>query len=328
MSTAATQTSIGYFGKIPARGDFVKAGSNVPLLALLDEWLAQSMDLLSADPRWKIMYDAAMPFHFAFIGPRRNRAIGGHIIASRDQAQRRFPFLMMSTMEINEPEKFVPHSPMIMSRLWNRLETLAGSVLSASDPTGALQAISSNGIDLELRATAYDAAFADFLEIQTVGALDDMLAQTGFRGSVRKLLLALGLLLQPVMVSNTARLEKSLVLPLPHDPMYRYLVAAFWLYLITPFLLRADFEIAIFITRLNENPSMVIGFSGASARTLQAIIDPQIGRQHHILFEDMEWVDAQTDSDYGVKKLSSYLAQPHLSLKSAYDSFREVFIGA
>jgi len=305
MSSTITPTSIGYFGKIPARGDFVKAASNIPLLTLLDEWLAQSMDLLAADPRWKITYDAAMPLHFAFIGPRRNRAIGGHIVASRDQAQRRFPFLMMSTMEINEPAEFVPRSPMMLSRLWNRLETLASGVLSASDPASALHAISSTAIDLELGATAYDAAFTDFLEIQTVGALDSMLAETGFNGSTRKLLLALGLLLQPVMASNSTRLEKSLVLPLPRDLMYRYLVAAFWLHLLTPFLLRADFEMAIFITQLNEKPSIVIGFSGASARTLQAILDPQIGMQHHIRFEDMDWVDAQTDSDYGLKKLSS-----------------------
>jgi type VI secretion system protein ImpM len=328
MSATITPASIGYFGKIPTRGDFVKAGGNTHLLALLDEWLAQSMDLLSADPRWKIMYDATQPFHFAFIGPRRNGAIGGHIIASRDQAQRRFPFLMMSTMEISAPEQFVHRSPLILSRLWHRLETLATSVLAAPDPTSALQAIPSKAVDLELEASAYDAAFSDFLEIQTVGALDAMLAQTGYAGSVRKLLLALGLLLQPVMSSNATRLEKSLVLPLPQDPMYRYLVAAFWLHLVTPFLQRADFEMAIFLTQLIEKPSMVIGFSGASARTLQAIIDPQIAMQHHILFEELEWVDEQADSDYGVKKLSSYLAQPHLSLKSAHDLFREVFIGA
>lgn len=328
MSTVVTPASIGFFGKIPARGDFIKAGSNIPLLTLLDDWLAQSMDLLAADPRWKITYDATMPLHFAFIGPRRNRAIGGHIVASRDQAQRRFPFLMMSTIEVSEPEEFVPSCPLILSRLWNRLETLVCGILSAADPTNSLQAISSTVVDLGLGATAYDASFTDFLEIQTVGRLEAMIHQTGYKGSIRKLLLALGLLLQPVMASNTTRLEKSLVLPLPLDPLYQYLVAAFWLHLITPFLLRADFEMAIFITRLNDKPSMVIGFSGASARTLQAIIDPQIGIQHHIAFEELEWVDAQIDSDYGIKKLSSYLAQPNLSLKSASDSFREVFIGA
>ena len=99
-------------------------------------------------------------------------------------------------------------------------------------------------------AAAYEAAFNDFLDLQTIGELDALLAPTGFTGPVRQVLLALGLLLQPVMASSSSRLEKSLLLPLPSDPMYRNLVAAFWMHLITPFLARADFELALFITRL------------------------------------------------------------------------------
>ena len=71
-----------------------------------------------------------------------------------------------------------------------------------------------------------------------------------------------------------------------------------------------------------------MGFGGASAHTLQALLDPQIGAEHHIAFEDAEWVEDQLDTDYGVRKLSTYLSQSNLSLKSAHDSFREAFVGA
>lgn len=328
MNATVTQARIGYFGKVPARGDFIKATDNVALITLLDNWLAQSMDLLSGDPRWKIIYDGVKPLHFAFIGPRSKRAIAGHLVASSDQAQRRFPFLAMSAMDIDDPAEFVKRCPMVLSRLWNRLETLTGAVVTATDPTAALQNLVSTSIDLELNTTGYDAAFADFLDMQTIGALDAMLTQSGFKGTVRQLLIALGLLLQPVMASSSSRLEKSLVLPMPSDPMYRYLVATFWMHLITPFLRRADFELALFFTNIQSRPSMVLGFSGASARTLHALIDPQIGAEHHIAFEDADWIEDQLDDDYGVKKLSTYLSQPNLSLKSAHDSFREAFIGA
>ncbi len=328
MSRAPSQTSVAYFGKIPRRGDFIKASENASLVSILDDWLAQSMELLTTDPRWKIIYDAVTPLHFCFIGPRRKHAIAGHLVASSDQAQRRFPFLMMSMLEIETPSEFVARSPMALSRLWNRLESLTGGILDAEEPSGPLNSASGTKIDLELGTSAYDAVLTDFLEFQTVGGLDAMLAQSGFHGSVRQIVLALGLLLQPVMASSSSRLEKSLILPLPSDPMYRYLVATFWMQLITPFLMRADFELATFLTQIQDKPSMVIGFSGASPRTLQAIMDPHIGLEHHIRFEDAQWVEAQADADYGIKKLSAYLAQPHLSLKSARDSFREVFIGA
>ncbi len=323
----ATPTSIGYFGKIPTRGDFVKASDNQALIKILDDWLAQAMDLLSADPRWKITYDAVAPLHFALIGPRRRRAIAGHITASSDQSNRRFPFLMMSTMEVDDPAGFVPNSPLVLSRLWNRLEALTAGVLSAADPSAPLQAAAASVIELELQSAAYEAAFADFLEFQTVGALDALLAQAGFKGSVRQVLLALGLLLQPVMASGSSRLEKSLVLPLPSDPMYRNLVGAFWMHLITPFLARADFELSLFVTRIDDKPSLVLGFSGASPHTLQALMDRQAGREHHIAFDELAWVEDQVDTDYAIKKVSAYLAQPNLSLKSAHDSLRAAFIG-
>ncbi|MET3119210.1 type VI secretion system protein ImpM [Undibacterium sp. GrIS 1.8] len=327
MSNTTTQTKVGYFGKIPSRGDFIKAADNIPLIDVLDDWLAQTMTLLSADPRWKIGYDEAKPLDFAFIGPRKKRAIAGHIIASSDMAQRRFPFLTMSAMEIEDPAEFVSSSPVILSRLWNRLTAQGISIVTAPDPVIPLQNLSSTRVDLELRSNAYEAAFSDFLEMQTLGALDNMLQLSGFKGNVRQLLLALGLLLQPVMTSNTTRLEKSLVLPLPKDAMYRYMVAAFWMHIITPFLLRADFELALFFAQLQKHPAMILGFSGASARTLHAILDPQIGEEHHIAFDDTQWVEDQVNADFGLKKFSSYLVQPDLSLKSALDSFRSTFIG-
>ena len=74
MSSAVTPTKVGYFGKLPSRGDFVKAADNSALIGLLDDWLAQSMELLSVDPRWKIIYDAVPPLHFVFMGPRSKRA--------------------------------------------------------------------------------------------------------------------------------------------------------------------------------------------------------------------------------------------------------------
>ena len=327
MNRAPTPTAVGYFGKIPSRGDFVKGSDNPALIKVLDDWLAQAMDLMSADARWKLNYDAVAPLHFAFIGPRRRHAIAGHIVASSDQSSRRFPFLMMSTMEIAEPAAFVPDAPLVLNRLWNRLESLSNNVINAADATAPLQAAASHVIDLDLRSTAYDAAFQDFLDMNTIGSIDALLQQSDFTGSVRQVLLALGFLLQPVMASSSSRLEKSLLLPLPNDPMYRNLVAAFWMHLITPFLARADFELALFITRIGGKAVLVLGFSGASAETLSAIMDPVAAAGRHITFDELDWVEEQVNDDYAIKKLSTYLSQPSLSLKSALESLRAAFIG-
>lgn len=327
MSRGATTANIGYFGKVPGRGDFVKGGDSPALIKVLDDWLAQAMELMSADARWKLNYDAVAPLHFAFVGPRRRHAIAGHIVASSDQSARRFPFLMTSSVEVAEPAAFVATAPLVFNRLWTRLAALSSSVVGAGDPAAPLQLAASEVIELDLRGAAYRASFDDFLELQTVGGLDALLSQTGFQGSARQLLLALGMLLQPVLASSSSRLDKTLLLPLPQDPMYRNLVAAFWMHLITPFLARADFELALFMTRLADRPVLLVGFSGASPHTLHGIMDPQAAQEQMIAFEQLDWVEQQAASDYSVKKLSTYLSQPSLSLKSALDSVSAAFIG-
>jgi len=327
MNRAVTPVHVGYFGKLPTRGDFVRASASPALLKVLDDWLSEAMDLMSANARWKLAYDAAAPLHFAFVGPRRRHAIGGHIVASSDESSRRYPFLMACAMEIAEPAAFLPNTPLVFSRLWNRLETLTAGVRNAGDPAAPLQAASSQPIELDLRTAAYEPAFDDFLEVQTLGAVDALLGHAGFGVSTRQVLLALGMLLQPVLTSGSGRLDKSLVLPLPEDAVHRNLMAAFWMHVIAPFLARADFELALFLTRLDAKPALVVGFSGASALTLRTLIDPQADLDHLIAFSDLEWVEDQVDGDYAVRKLSAYLAQGSLSLKSALDSVGAAFIG-
>ena len=327
MSSACTPVPVGYFGKIPGRGDFVKACDDPALAARLDDWLARAMDLMMTDPRWKAGYDAVAPLHVAFFGPRRGRAIAGHLVASSDQSGRRFPFVMMGAFDVAEPGAFVGAAPLMLGRLWHRLAALSQRLVTAADADAPLRAAADEVIELDLRAAVHAAAFADFVELQTVGTLQALLAQAGHAGSVRRSLLALGLLLQPVLASSIGRLEKSLVLPLPADPMARNLVGAYWMHAIAPFLARADFELALFVTRVEARPCIVLGFGGASAHTLHAIMDPRAGAQLHITFDDLDWVEDQVGADYAVNKVSARLMRSDLSLKCALDALGAAFLG-
>lgn len=330
MKRPAQLVRIGYFGKIPAHSDFIKAADNIALVALLDQWLAEAMNLLTADPRWKRHYDALRPLHFAFVGTRSKRAIAGRIAASLDQSRRRFPFLTMSTLEIDDPSRFVARSPLVLANLWHRLDALCAPVLAGPDPNPcpdpALRELAACLVEIDPNAARHDDDFFAFLDANTLHSLQAMLAPAGFRGPVRQLIIALGLLLQPVREEGAVRPEKSLVLPLPRLPCQRALVAGFWLDLIAPFLQDADFELALFQTELGDRPSMVVGFCGAAPHTLQALIDPAVGATQQIAFEQMEWVDQHIAADHGVQRLSACLEQAQLTLRSARLLFHETFL--
>lgn len=328
--------SIVYFGKIPSRGDFVRSANQAALTQTLDRWLAQGIELMAADPRWKEIYDQAAPVNFAFLGVKSRAVLAGHLIASADSSGRRFPFIAAATFDVSGPANhagaplaFMARSPMVLTRLWTRFEQFARQAVGATDTSGALGALNQAQVEMEAGPQAYEASFRDFLELQTIGALESMLRQAGHNANLRRTLLALGLLLQPVPASGSSALEKGLCLPLPADPLYLPYVATLWISLVSRFLTRGDFEVVLFLPSLRRStpPMLQIGFSGGSPAILQAALDPHIGSTVFLNMNDAGWVESQIDQDYGVKKFSSHLEQPQLSLSQAATTFGEVFLG-
>jgi type VI secretion system protein ImpM len=298
MTRAPASTRIGYFGKIPARSDFVKVADDQPVVGMLDDWLAQVMTRLPRDPRWKLYYDASPPVSFAFVGPGRRHAVAGHLVASHDQSGRRFPFLMMRTVDVSEPAAFVSRCPLAFGPLWEFLGTMAPRVLESEDPAPQLQAIAEAMVGLG----EHEAQLDEFLGAFTVSSLSEALEL-----EANRLILGLGLLLQPVMHSRPA---------------------AFWLELVTPFIRRTAFDLVLFLTTVAEQAVLVIGFGGAAAETLHGIVDPLAGREQQVQLADNAWIDEQLGIDIDVRALASYLEQPMLPLRLARELFLKTFIGA
>jgi len=311
---------IGYFGKIPAHSDFIKLTDDLSVVGMLDEWITQVMTRLASDPRWKLHYDAMAPASFAFVGPGRRHAVAGHLVASHDRSGRRFPFLMMRTVDVADPAGFVVRCPLAFGPLWDYLAGMAPRVVGSGDPSAWLHAIAE--APAEPGDLAPDSAPGAPGIVSTVGELT---AQTGL--AANRMILGLGLLLQPVMRSRPASLDKSLVLPLPRDGGLQHAAASFWLELVTPFVRHSGFDLVLFLTRVRERPALVVGFGGAAVGTLHALIDPLVAADQQVDLADDAWIDEQIGVDIDVRALASYLEQPALSLRLARELFLKTFIG-
>ena len=320
--------AIGYFGKLPSRGDFVRSPDNHQLMLLLDRWAGHGLELLSQDVDWKRLYDTASPLHFAFLGSRSGMLIAGHLMPSGDASQRRFPFLSASHLQVAPSLDFIARSPLAFSRLWTVLARTAREVVAAEEASLALRQLGDTRFPLSTAAGAYDAPYFDFLDMQVLDTLQDTLVQSGHaRLSLKWTLPALGLLLQPALTGAAMPIDKGLSLPLPRDPLYRPLVAAFWLDLVSGFLARADFELALLVNESGE-PRLTLGFNGADGNLLHGAFDDRVARERLIAVDDAEWVEDQLSGDYALNKLASYLDRGDLSLRSARQVFRETFLGA
>ena len=327
--TRELRLPVGCFGKLPGRGDFVGGEESHQLMHVLDRWSGHALELMTRNPAWRELYDQAPPLHFAFLGSGNRVAVAGHFLPSRDASGRRFPFLLACRMEVARPLGFIGRSPLALSRPWSLMAALGRE--AAQDAAPALRRIAATRIAIDPGARAWDAAFNDFLELQDVAALEALLeGPGGSRPCLRQVLPALGLLLQPVAAAGGG-VDKGLSLPLPVDPLYRPLVAAFWLDLVSGFLARADFELVLLQpaddTSGARRPRLLLGFNGADARTLQAALDPAAAAGHFIAIDDAAWVDGQLSADYALHGLASHLDHGDLALGTARAAFNRSFLG-
>jgi type VI secretion system protein ImpM len=327
LSLQGDVISIGYFGKISTRDDFVKAADDALLINVMDEWLTNAMEKLSVDPRWKIIYDEMPPIYFVVAATKMSRAVAGYLVSSKDQVERRFPFVSFGQLNVQKPDSFLPYSPIVLANFWSRLDSQTSLAIESEDSAEALRQLCSEDVVVDLSAASYHELFADFTKNHTVGDLNGLMADHEFFGSARQLILALGLLLHPVMASGVSRLDKNLILPLPDDSQNYIMVASLWMQIVTPFLFKSDFEVAILLTKINQIQVMVIGFDGASTSTLFSVMTPKVKNESNIWFDDASWVEDSIKDDYRLQQLSSYLDQSNLQLSTALAHFKETFLG-
>ena len=133
MNQAVACADLMYFGKLPCRGDFIRSSQHASLLDTLDRWQSQSMERLSQDPRWKLIYDAAPAMQFAVLGNKSSVGLAGTWLASQDASGRRFPFILSAAFDLPDPQGFVSISPIALNRLWAKLDQNTRLAYGASD---------------------------------------------------------------------------------------------------------------------------------------------------------------------------------------------------
>ncbi len=327
MATVPDTGRIIYFGKVPSRGDFVKSRSGSRVLDMLDAWVTQGLERLSADPGWKVQYDNAPPTDFAFLATSKPLLLVGQLKPSADASQRRFPFIAAVASSSDSPLRMVARSPLCLANTWQIIHRMVAAVLAADDPMDSLEAMSGPHVSPADGLPAAERVFADFLANTSIAQVEDELRQSGHTVSLRRKVLSLGLLLSPLLAAG-AHPDKGLCLPLPARPDMAAKVGALWMELISAFLSRREFELGLFIQPQKARPVLALAFNGANAAALCAMFDSQEANGYLIDMCAADWVEDYVKNDYAITKLSSYLEMPGLSIRQAIDTFKEAFLGA
>lgn len=329
MATILTQQPEQYyFGKFPARGDFVRSTIGGPLINVFDQWISRALDMLAPDPRWKLDYDASAPMRFTFVGTANRTVVAGVLTPSMDSSSRRFPFVLATRFEVNQPIDFAALAPLRLADYWQSAESVGLHARQAVSDSDFLNSIDSVPVGLQADADADERQFGGFMQAHSIAQLDAEVGavQPGF--SLRNSVLALGLLLQPVLTHGGANLNKGLLLPLPAHAATAAYTATYWLSLISGFLERHEFELSIIVTHRRQQPVLLIGFAGANPEALVALINASSEQADYLIdLGNASWVHDYVEGDAGLRKLAAYADNPQLSLTQLHITFNEVFLG-
>lgn len=320
-----------YFGKLRSRGDFVRSAAHPALIHSLDRWLSSGIELMAEDAHWKPIYDQADGSHFAMISPLRHTAVVGHLLPSADLSGRRFPFLTGVAVEAATGPDLLALGPLIFQSTWMRLAEAAERAVHIDEEgiPAELAAMAQTQLPLLCPAVDVRQNYDHFLARTTLATLARDISGQDAVVDVRQMLLAIGLLLQPVMASSSQPIEKGLCLPLPQDEALRFAVATFWMDLIAQFLSRSRYDLTLFLPRgINHPPCLLVSFSAGAANVLHGIFDSRVTGNIFITLHQSPWVEDYVENDYALKKLSSYLLTPDMALAQVLSSFQEAFLGS
>lgn len=321
MSDSVTQAEQFYFGKCPARGDFIRSHGHASMLNVLDKWVAQALEAQAVQTDWQHHYDQMPSLDFVFCSTRMHIALAGTLSSSRDTSFRRFPLITGIRMQVAKPSNFMGQAPVFLQSLWQSTKLLNTETIQTSDATIAMQCLSqplSVGVGGGLEYQTY-------LMYQTVGSFGQELAQAKHQGGLVQGMIALGLLLQPVISQGAANLNKALILPLPMGN-HSTKAATFWLSLITGFIQPHAIELSALIYHRNEQPILLIGFQGADSTTLAGLMRGDLHGDHWVDVFDAAWINAYLENDAGLARLEQVFDDEQMPLLDMIKIFKEVFL--
>jgi type VI secretion system protein ImpM len=321
MNETVNQAEPFYFGKCPARGDFIRSTGHASMLHILDQWVAQALEAQASYPDWQSKYDQMPPLDFVFCSTRMPLALAGTLSTSRDISQRRFPLITGIRMQPAKPNTFMGQAPILLQSLWQSTRSLNAETIHTHDPVIAMQCLSQPlmvGVSGHLEYQTY-------LMYQTVGSFNHDLKAAKHDGQFIQGLIALGLLLQPVISQGAQNLNKALILPLPLGS-HSAKAATFWLSLISGFIQNHSIEVSTLIYHRHEKPILLIGFQGADSTTLAGLMQDDLSGDHWVHVFDAAWIDSYLENDAGLARLEQVLDDDDIPLLDLIKMFKDVFL--
>lgn len=320
-----------YFGKLPARGDFIRARLHISETNNIDQWVSQALtasqavtegsvtnDLLVQEALW-----AEISFlNFSHIDTVAKQIITGVLIPSEDSSHRQYPLIGFVLVHTDTPKRWMNYLPVKSLQLWEDIYSALYTAKAQTDSLQATEYLNSYSLISDKNASTH---YYDFINKKT---LQDIAALMGIsKIQLVQQLIATGLLFLPTFSKGFNSLNKSICWTLTNDKASAIYMATFWHDLISGFYQPHQLYLNTYLYKNAENYQLLMSFVEPNGHVLSQLA-------HHtttypddwVIIAHSDWTQGYIEDDIGLTRLNKMLLQNDFYLYDTRQLFKKIFL--
>lgn len=315
-----------YFGKLPARGDFVRARAHISETNAIDEWVSQALaisDKLFSDRLTDNEDSNALTFlNFSHVNTRTNEVITGVLVPSHDSSYRNYPLIGFGVLHLDKPKNWMNYLPVKSLDLWNDIFETLSMAKSQTDNVHLMEYLNHSQLTINANASTH---YYDFINTTT---LNDIAISMGIdKSQLIQQIIATGLLFLPTFAKGFHGLNKIICWSLTADKESAIHMATFWHDLIHGFYQPHQLYLNTYIYRVANGYRLLLSFSKPDGRILEQIsANNMLHPEDWVVIANSDWTQGYIDEDIGLTRFNRILLQDNLYLYDTRQLFKKTFL--
>lgn len=321
--------SLIYFGKLPARGDFIRARHHINETNAIDKWVSQALtaqpickeDYTIDTPQKRLLTDSLI-LNFSHVDTAANKIITGVLLPSHDSSNRHYPLIGFSIIYLDKPKSWMNYLPIKSLSLWEHTYKALSTAKSQTDSDQVSDMLNSYMLPIDKHAST---RYYDFINTTT---LQDVSQSMGIEKSqLIQQIIATGLLFLPTFTKGFSGLNKTICWTLTSDQTSAVFMATFWHDLIHSFYQPHQLYLNTYLYRHADHYQLLLSFSKPDGHVLSELTplddtDPE----DWVTIADSSWTQSYIDEDIGLTRFNKILLQDDLYLYDTRQLFKKIFL--